>query len=375
MTTVPPPYPGPPPRRILLLKGHSAGIGDLLRSSAAWRALRNRFPEVQLHLWFLTRDPGAPAEQLIARHHLLAGFHVSDKRAQGPGWKQLLSDASAVLRQAQPDLIIDFEPNGVRTSLLAWYLGLRARAVTVGIAQVPGRGWFYARSAPSTRAYARAHGIDGPPEYVDRDFVALAALGLDRAGLAIELRETDEGRAFRVQLLAELGNDNPRKLLGLNIGCGTPDAVGKRPDLDLLRGLIAELQRRYGFGLLLTGAPFEQEVNRQFLSRYRPAGPVMDLAGRTNMLQLAGAIAACRLFISSDSGPYHMAVALRVPTLAVFKWPNPLHYHHHDWVECHVAPDVESLPALVQAAERLLHTSPHTHPHPPAAVAPTLFPR
>ena len=71
-----------PPRNILLLKGASAGIGDLLCSTAAWRALKDRFPQSRLHLWFLTREPGHASEQLIGRHHLLSSFWVSDTRTR-----------------------------------------------------------------------------------------------------------------------------------------------------------------------------------------------------------------------------------------------------------------------------------------------------
>jgi ADP-heptose:LPS heptosyltransferase len=258
----------------------------------------------------------------------------------------------------RPDLIVDFEPNGLRTSLLALLMGRWARANTVGIAQNPGRRFFYRRAAPSAKIYAARHGMTRPLEYCERDFVALAALGIERRGAAIELKETDEGRAFRARLREELGGDGARPLLGLNIGCGTPDAIVKRPDLDLLAGLAGELQRRHGFAIVLTGAQYEREINREFLSRLRATGPVVDIAGRTNMLELAGAIAACRLFVSSDSGPYHMAVALRVPTLAVFKFPNPQHYHHHEWIKCLVAPDAKSLPEALEAAERLLQIVP-----------------
>jgi ADP-heptose:LPS heptosyltransferase len=50
------------------------------------------------------------------------------------------------------------------------------------------------------------------------------------------------------------------------------------------------------------------------------------LAGKTNILELVGLIKACRLFISYDSGPYHMGVALKVPTLGVFvkDFPTPI---------------------------------------------------
>ena len=349
-------FPKLPPRSILMLKGHSAGIGDLLRSSAAWRALRNRFPDARLQLWFLTRDPGVGAEQLISRHHLLAGFFVSDKRTgETASWTQLLREARQVAQRTRPDLIIDFEPNGVRTSLLARWAGFWSRAPSVGIAQAPLRGWLYSRSAPSTREYARRHDYSMPLEYTERDFVALAALGIERQGVAIELRETEFGAEFRQRLTAETGG---RPLLGLNIGCGTPDAVGKRPSFDLLAALVGELQRRHNFTLVLTGAPFEQEINRQFLAQFKPQGPVLDLAGRTNLLELTGVIRACRLFLSSDSGPYHMAVALRVPTLALFKFPNPAHYHHHDWIHCLLAPGIEALPAASAAAEKLLQVVP-----------------
>jgi hypothetical protein len=221
------PVPNTAPRGILMLKGHSSGVGDLLRSSAAWRALRNHFPAAHLHLWFLTRGRCSSSEELIARHHLLASFRVSDKRTQGlAGWKRLLGEGRQVGQQTRPDLIIDFEPNGVRTSLLARWVAFWTDAPTVGIAQELLRGCFYTRSAPSTRAYARRRGFSLPMEYTERDFVVLAALGIERCGTPIELRETDEGRAFRELLSAEVGG---RRLLGLNIGCGTPDAVPKRP--------------------------------------------------------------------------------------------------------------------------------------------------
>lgn len=347
------------PRRILLLKGHSAGVGDLLRSSAAWRALRQAWPQAELHLWFLSQAPGAAAEELIARHPLLASFVASDKRTNGRrDWQSLFRDARVVGERVRPDWVIDCEPNGLRTSLLTWYLRRRTGAFTVGIAQVPIRRWFYQKTAPSTPAFARQRGLPFPLEYTERDFTVLAALGIERRGTAIELQETNEGRAFRARLAEEFGDAGQRPILGLNIGCGTPDAVPKRPHLDLLVALIGELQRRHGCALLLTGASYEQAVNREFLQRLPPSGPVLDLAGRTTMLELTGAIAACRLFISSDSGPYHMAVALRVPTLALFNFPNPLHYHHNAWTHCLVLPDASSLPEALAAAERLWRVTP-----------------
>lgn len=345
-------FPAASPANILLIKGHSSGVGDLLRSSAAWRVLHDRFPGTRLHLWFLGTRLGAVSEVLIRPHHLLSSFRVSNKRARGwGGWRELLRVGREIAKQERPDLVLDFEPNGVRTSLLAWWVGRLSRSPTVGIRQQPLRGIFYTRSAPSMRAYARRRGLQLPMDYAERDFVVLTALGLERREAPIELAETDEGRRFREILRAETG---PGPLLGLNIGCGTPDAVPKRPALTLLADLVAKLQERHRMTLVLTGAPYEGEINRQFLAILQESGPVHDLAGRTTLLELSGAIKACSLFISSDSGPYHMSVALRVPTLAIFVVPNAQHYHRNPWSRCVVAASHQSLPELLVAAEELL---------------------
>jgi ADP-heptose:LPS heptosyltransferase len=178
-------------------------------------------------------------------------------------------------------------------------------------------------------------------------------------------------------LMRDRGLADSAPLLGLNIGCGTPDAVGKRPDLSLLSELVAGLQNDHGMQLVLTGAPFERATNREFieLHRRRSPAPIIDLAGETSVSGLTGPINACKLFISSDSGPYHIGVALGVPTLAIFRRNNRQHFHHHPWVRCCVAPSREQLPMLRQAAEELLdwqHASawkqPGTSPQPALTV-------
>jgi ADP-heptose:LPS heptosyltransferase len=254
--------------------------------------------------------------------------------------------------RTRPDLVIDFEPHGLRTSILAWWVGLRAKAPTVGIAQVPLRRAFYTLAAPGMRRYAELRGLPFPIEYTERDFVALAALGIERNGMPIELRECEVARAFHARLLAQAGTERP--LLGLNIGCGLAGSTHRRPDMELIARLTRELVQRHGFDLVMTGAPFESEINEEFLRRFPVPAKVTNLAGKTSIRELTGAIAACRMLISGDSGPYHMGVALRIPTLALFNFPNPVHYHHHPWIQCLVAPTVAAFPEAMAAAERLL---------------------
>jgi len=344
------------PRNIILLKGHSAGVGDLLRSAAAWRALKNRFPEARLHLVFLTQESGAASEELIARHPLLASFHVREKwPTDWAAWRAGRTWFLDVVRRCGGDLLIDFEPSGIRTSLLAAWARLRTGISTVGIAEVPGRGWFYGRAAPSRERYAQRWGLPRPMNYADLDFVALAALGIARGGLAIELEETADALAFRSQLRSRRGLPASLPLIGLNVGCGTEGALDRRPDLTLLRAWMARVQAEWRCALLLTGAPYERAVNAELLDGYQPPEglPALNLAGETRLIELPGLIRACCLFVSGDSGPYHVAVALRVPTVVIFNREFPQAEHHHPWVRSVIAPSVAELPGLESAVRSL----------------------
>jgi ADP-heptose:LPS heptosyltransferase len=345
------------PKSILLLKSHSAGIGDLLRSSAAWRALRDALPKADLHLLFLTRDPGYPSEVLIAHHPLLKTFQVLDKRTSNlRSLFVFFKRVNQVLLNRRPEWVIDFEPNGLRTSLIALWARARYGIRTFGINQQPLRGLFYQTTAPSSRAYARQKRLPWPLEYTERDFVVLAALALCRESRPIELAETPEGERFRKRLPSLCGLRTGDRIVGVNIGCGTPDALNKRPSLALISALVGELQRNHGVKVVLSGAAFETDANAAFRQLHAAAGrpDVVDLGGQTSLLEMTGLLRACSLYVSSDSGPYHMAVALGTPTLAIFNWANPTHYHVCGWVKCLVAPEEGCLPAALGAAEELL---------------------
>ena len=343
---------------ILLIKGHSAGIGDILRSSAAWRRLKDYFPQANLHLLMLTKEPGYASEKLISRHHLLASFKSLDKRTKGiAGWKSMFLAARDFAAPAQPDLIIDFEPNGTRTSLLTWLLGLKFKAATLGVGEVPLRGLFYRRASESFKAYARRHNLPEKLEYTNRDFVALSALGIERANAPIELCETPEATACRKEFRRRFGLPEDARLLGLNIGCGTKGADGRRPAMEVVSQLAAYLQTTHQLQLVVgIGAPFETQLDREFLEIHKRncSQPVIDAAGKMGLLEAVGFINTCSLYVTGDSGPYHIAVGLKTPTLTVFNFDYPQAYHSHPWVKCVIAPAVNQVAALKSAADQLM---------------------
>ncbi len=338
------------PKDILMVMGHSAGIGDLLRGSASWRALKNRIPKARLHLLFLTKDRGYVSERLMSKHHLLSSFHIIDKSIRGmKDWKRFIEEFDALVRKIRPELIIDFEPHGLKSSVLCLYARIKYRIKTLGIAEIPFRKFFYSMSSPSSSKVLNSL------DYTDRYFVALKYLGIERKGTPIELKETEEAIRFRESFFQRFGIPEQSRLMGLNIGCGTPDALWKRPNIRLLRRAVEKLQRQTKTLLVLTGAHFEKDINDEFLEGY-PL-PAYDLAGATDILELPGLLRLFSLFLSTDSGPYHMAVALRVPTLGIFVRHFPASYHHHEWVRCIVLSKEEDVEPLVKSGLELYELS------------------
>ena len=335
------------------------GIGDLLRSSAAWRVLKTKWPQAQLHLLMLSKHGGYASESFIRSHHLLSSATFITIKTGAPGARQRSMDFSEIVRNVERrlggtpiDLVIDCEPYGIRTSLLTRKLARRYRARSVGIAQFPLRRFFYDCAAPSVSQYIKNNGLSQPMDYTERDFVVLSALDISRNGALIELQVCPEGLAW--QRLRASSFDTSQKQVVLNIGCGTLDALVKRPPMQILVDAMVASYRCNPFTLHLTGADFEKDVNQEFANLYsqklRAVGcnPVVnDWAGQCTLNELSGLVANADVMISSDSGPFHIAIALGVATLGWFNFPTPASYHPYNNVEVHIMPSAENFSAAV----------------------------
>jgi heptosyltransferase-2 len=72
------------------------------------------------------------------------------------------------------------------------------------------------------------------------------------------------------------------------------------------------------------GSPAEQAYVEEAVSRMNTT-PIMA-AGKTTLRQMIALLTRCNLFISSDSGPVHMATAQGTPTVAIFGPESPDRY-------------------------------------------------
>jgi ADP-heptose:LPS heptosyltransferase len=74
---------------------------------------------------------------------------------------------------------------------------------------------------------------------------------------------------------------------------------------------------------------------------------IVDAAGETTLSCSTGLIDACDVFVSTDSGPYHMSVALRKPTLVWFTYPEVTSFHKEAWCLRLIQPSVDEFVSAV----------------------------
>jgi len=82
---------------------------------------------------------------------------------------------------------------------------------------------------------------------------------------------------------------------------------------------LAEMLEKDGFQVLLTGSSSDQWVEEAF-----QGSGIDSLIGATDLLDLVALYGNCRLVVTHDSGPLHLAALAGAPCLALFGPTNPL---------------------------------------------------
>ena len=81
---------------------------------------------------------------------------------------------------------------------------------------------------------------------------------------------------------------------------------------------LACLGKETECGFVFIGAPEEQTAVQHAKKAYRAAGgsrTVAEAVGRTDLVQLAALLAECKLLLTNDTGPMHLAVAAGTPVV------------------------------------------------------------
>ena len=207
--------------------------------------------------------------------------------------------------------------NSLHTAVLAWLGGARQR---VGYAR-DGRSLFLSKPLQAARA-----GRQFQPAPMVESYLALArAIGCLHESSGLELNVTAAESEEAKCVWRDLGLRSDGRVVALN-STGAYGAAKLWPAehcATLARQIVKELDH----DVLLLCGPGEREAAREIAAR---AGTprVFSLADQAVSLGLTkGCLARCRLLVSTDSGPRHMAAALGKPVITLLGPTSPA------WIE------------------------------------------
>jgi heptosyltransferase-1 len=293
-------------RRVLLLRLER--IGDLLMVLDAIRDARAAWPAAEIDL--------AVGSWNVALARLIpevTSIDVVDAPwlARGTGamsWRALIAHARG-WRRRRYDLVLNFEPD-IRSNVLAWLSGAPRR---VGYWSAGGGALLNdaLEYAPATHVSENA-----------RALVAHAA-GHDaavRSGARItpELEPPADATARAAERLGPARGP----LVGVHVSGGRES---KQWHLDRFASVARELAGARGATIVLTGSDADRpmvDVVRRDLASVR----VVDASGGMDVPTLAALLARLDLFITSDTGPMHLAAAMGTPVVALFGPSHPERY-------------------------------------------------
>ncbi|HLY15689.1 MAG TPA: lipopolysaccharide heptosyltransferase II [Bryobacteraceae bacterium] len=268
-------------------------VGDAVMSLPAIRALRDALPGA--HLTVLAR---ASVTDLYARETVIDAVELlsGDRRQTAAALHRESFDCAILL------------PNSFDAALLAW------------MAHIPRRVG-YARDA---RRWLLTEAVRPPePGEIPRHERFYYLELLRRAGIiheypaCAEIRLDGRDAAYESgsSALAAAGLTGP--VVGVSPGAAYGDAKRWLPERFAETALT--VARARGAAAALFGSVAERPLCESIAGRIHAAGvPVHNFAGETTLRQFIDLAAACRLFLTNDSGAMHIASALDVPTVAVF---------------------------------------------------------
>ncbi len=197
--------------------------------------------------------------------------------------------------------------NSLQTAALAWMGGARQR---VGYAR-DGRSLLLTKPVP-----ARRDGRNFRPAPMVESYLALAgAIGCPRESPQLELNVTAAENAQAARVWRDLGLRTDGRVVALN-SSGAYGAA-KRWPAEHCSALARQMVEQLDHDVLVLCGPGERDAVRQ-IAACAGSSRVFSLAAQAVSLGLTkGCLARCRLMVSTDSGPRHIAAALGVPVVTL----------------------------------------------------------
>lgn len=282
-------------RRLLVIAFRA--LGDMVLVTPALRALKQRSGGGSLTL--LVDGLGA---EVFHQYPWVDELIVFDRAAhrQRPWRERLAADRRLVrrLRRARFDVAVDLFV-GPRSAWLAWVSGATRRYGQ----RARGRAWLYTDAVDV---------VEAGQHLVDQKLQIIRPLiGDSPVDRSLELAVAPEELAWADEALRRARVDGSRTVVGLFPGGGWGHKCWPAERFAALADRVAGSAQ-----VLVVGGVRDRDACQRVAAAVKH--PVVVFDGLVSLRQTMALIARTNVFVSNDTGPMHVAVALGRPTIALF---------------------------------------------------------
>lgn len=287
---------GPPPREICIVM--LSAIGDAVHVLPVANALKRAWPDSRI-TWIIQPVPHA----LVAGHPAIDDFIVFERR-RGLRALESFQVVARQLRERSFDLVL-----GLQVYLKAGVItGFVQARVKLGFDRRRARDlqWLFTNERIPVHA---------PQHVQDQYFEFLHYLGVDPKPVSWGLTLSDQERRAKADFFARL--DAP--------ACAVVVATSKRDKNwapERYAELLERIEAEFGLVPVLVGGPSESErrIAERVITSSR-AAVVSELGD--DLRRLVYIVEGSALLVTPDTGPLHIARALRTPVVSLFGHTNP----------------------------------------------------
>ncbi len=282
---------------ILVIKLSS--IGDVVLVTASLKLLREKFPRANIHCLV-----GKESRAVLARCPFIDGVIAYDGKGRDRGWFGFWRVA-ATLRSYQFDKIVDLQ-NNRKSHLLAFF-------------SFPRDSYGYDGKWGRLLGH-RVKDRSKPLPPVEHQKEVLKLLGIESKGRSdLELWPAKTDEAYVKEMLDAEWLGNVDNIVGINIAASEKWPTKNWPLSHIAR--LCDLLSSRNIRVVVTGTDKDRERARA-LSSLVKSKPAM-LVGKTDLLQLAVLIKRCKVYVTPDSAPMHLAAAMGTPFVGLFGPTDP----------------------------------------------------
>ena len=302
-------------RNILIIKMSS--LGDILHALPTLAALRRNLPEARIswavHDAFADMLPGTPWIDEIIR--------IDRKRLKSPSY---LVRLRRDLHARRFDMCLDLQCiaksavvsalSGASEKYGYWELREGSGLVNKPLVGAHKFGHVIERYLDTVRALdGTVGGIEFPLPVYEEAAVKVEALLRDAFGS----ERADEG----IDMTDESDMNGKEKDAYVVIAPGARRAIKEWPPERF--GEVAKRLVAGGMRVVLVGAAAEVPLCEAVIHAAGRTEGLVSLAGRTNLHELTELVRGAKMFLSADTGPLHLANALRIPLVALYGPTSP----------------------------------------------------